>query len=276
MRYTSASILTVAMTAPWASAGGAAETMASAIQDNSFLVEEAYNQERGIVQNIFNALGTVTRLDGSDNREWDYSFTQEWPVGSQTHQFSYTLINVSSNYVHGFGDVTLNYRYQALYEDDHTPAFSPRLSVLLATGDEDEGLGYGKTGYQFNLPVSRITGDRWTVHGNAGATTYPGVSGDDPRSANLGASVIYAMSEDFNVMLEAVSTWLREPDGSGGSDYSTTALLSPGVRKAINFANAQMVVGLAAPIGLTSDSPDFGVFLYFSYELPFLKGVEMP
>jgi hypothetical protein len=278
MRGSVASIIfSVAVAMAWSPVRGA-ESLASGIQDNSFLVEEAYNQERGIVQHIFNALGTVTPLNGNrpDDREWDYSFTQEWPVGSQTHQFSYTFASVSSNYVHGFGDITLNYRYQALYEDDHTPAFSPRLSVLLATGDKNDGIGYGKTGYQFNLPVSKIIGNRWTVHGNAGGTTYPGVSGSDPCSVNLGASAIYAVSEDFNLMLEAVSTWAREPNETGGTDHGTTALLSPGVRKAINFSNAQMVVGLALPVGLTSDSPDYGVFLYFSFEHPFLKGVTMP
>ncbi len=42
------------------------------ISDNSFLVEEAFNQEAGIFQNIFGA----TRIDG----QWAATFTQEWPV----------------------------------------------------------------------------------------------------------------------------------------------------------------------------------------------------
>ena len=43
------------------------------IQDNSFLVEEAYNQERNVVQHI----STFSRLWNS--KDWSYSFTQEWP-----------------------------------------------------------------------------------------------------------------------------------------------------------------------------------------------------
>ena len=42
------------------------------ITDNSFLVEEAFNQEAGIFQNIFNA----ARADEA----WASTFTQEWPV----------------------------------------------------------------------------------------------------------------------------------------------------------------------------------------------------
>ena len=55
---------------------------AAGVQDNSFLIEEAYNQEAGVVQHIFNL-----RRQGHD---WSFAFTQEWPVGSQTHQFSYS------------------------------------------------------------------------------------------------------------------------------------------------------------------------------------------
>jgi len=81
------------------------------IQDNSFLVEEAYNQEKGVVQHI----NTFTRFRGGN---WVYTFTQEWPVFSQKHQLSYT-IPVQRNGERsaggtGVGDIALNYRYQLL------------------------------------------------------------------------------------------------------------------------------------------------------------------
>src|SRR5215470_585858 len=57
------------------------------IQDNSFLVEEAYNQEFGVVQHI----SSFIRL--WESKDWAYSFTQEWPVpGDARHQLSYTLV----------------------------------------------------------------------------------------------------------------------------------------------------------------------------------------
>src|SRR5689334_6991910 len=81
------------------------------IQDNSFLVEEAYNQEFGVVQHI----STFTRFWNS--KDWAYSFTQEWPVpGDSRHQLSYTLLLQESGSFPdsgaGIGDVALNYRYQ--------------------------------------------------------------------------------------------------------------------------------------------------------------------
>jgi hypothetical protein len=50
-------------------------------------------------------------------------------------------------------------------------------------------------------------------------------------------------------------------------DPGYAGILSPGVRYAFNFSNdSQLVLGVGAPIGLTSDAPDYGVFLYVSFE----------
>ena len=54
------------------------------IQDNSFFIEEAYNQEEGVVQHINSFLR-------QHNGDWVYTFTQEWPLFSQQHQLSYTI-----------------------------------------------------------------------------------------------------------------------------------------------------------------------------------------
>src|SRR4030095_9083925 len=65
----------------------ASEPLAKGIQDNSFLIEEAYHQEPGVVQHILKI--PINFINGS--REITPSFTQEWPIFTQTHQFSYTI-----------------------------------------------------------------------------------------------------------------------------------------------------------------------------------------
>lgn len=65
----------------------AEEPLAKGIQDNSFLVEEAYNQEPGVVQHIFNLPSFFT----AHAYEITPSFTQGWPVFSQTRRFSNDL-----------------------------------------------------------------------------------------------------------------------------------------------------------------------------------------
>src|SRR5436305_1716303 len=61
------------------------------MMDNSFLVEEAYNQEPGVVQNIFTGLYSWANYSGTGERRLDLAFTQEFPAWGQKHQFSYTI-----------------------------------------------------------------------------------------------------------------------------------------------------------------------------------------
>ncbi len=243
------------------------------IADNSFLVEEAYNQEPGVVQHIFTAFYTFDS-EGEDSRNWNLAFTQEWPFFSQKHQLSYAVpynfTEADGSSVDGFGDVLLNYRYQLWYDDQTLTAFAPRFSLILPTGDDFRGGGEETLGYQINLPFSTTFNDDWFVHLNAGSTLLPdAVSGNgrDLCHYNLGASAIYAPARNLHFLLEWVGVWFESGNSSGGLDKEFVSLISPGVRKALNLSNgAQLVLGAAVPIGLNSASPDFGVFLYVSFE----------
>jgi len=138
------------------------------IQDNSFLLEEAYNQEAGVVQHI------QTFMYMRKSKDWVYSFTQEWPVPDETHQLSYTVpvmrLTDPSN-ASGIGDIVLNYRYQAVLKD-HV-ALAPRFSVILPSGDYRRGHGTGSFGIQTNIPLSVELSDKFVTHWNIGATYVP-------------------------------------------------------------------------------------------------------
>ena len=247
---------------------GADEVPAKGIQDNSCLVEEAYNQEAGVVQHI----SCLRR----QNHDWLYNFTQEWPVGSQDHQFSYTIpyssVRVDEQRFRGLGDVLLNYRYQALYESDTTPAFAPRFSLILPTGNENKGLGNGSVGYQVLLPFSKVVSDRVTLNANAGVTSYFDVQGHQPTSYVVGASAIYAVTRDFNLMLESLNEWNESVGPNREIERETALTVSPGFRYAFNLSAGQLVVGAGAPIRFVrGEKTDFGVLLYLSFEHSFLK-----
>jgi hypothetical protein len=204
------------------------------IVDNSFLIEESFNQESGVFQNIF----TWTRIDG---RAWDASFTQEWPMPNVTHQFSYTIPFSRSDGVGRVEDVLVNYRYQLAAETARRPAISPRLSVLLPSG-----------GIQVNVPASKQFG-RVYVHANVGWTWLPDVD----ATPQIGGSAIWRVTPMFNLMLEALA------------DLAEEMTISPGFRRGWNFGNRQLVVGAALPVTRTSGTTDVAVLTYFSYELPF-------
>ena len=261
-----------------AAVAASGEPLAKGIQDNSFLVEEAYNQELGVVQHILN----VPVFFSHGEKEITPSFTQEWPIFSQTHQFSYTVPYTFEEDQNGFADVRLNYRLQALMESDCTPAFAPRFSFVLPTGDADKAVGRDRVGYEINLPFSKILSDRWTLHFNAGGSLFPNVRDRDLWNYNVGGSAIYALSKNFNLMLESVAVWEGNVDSAAVAasakeavarnvDRTVTAVVSPGARYAFNLPNAQLVVGVAVPIGLTSESPDYGLFFYLSFEHPFMR-----
>jgi DtxR family Mn-dependent transcriptional regulator len=241
------------------------------IMDNSFLVEEAFNQEAGIFQNIFGA----ARFDGA----WSGTFTQEWPVRSQAHQFSYTLSVLDGGAHTGFGDVLLNYRYQASMDGPGRAAFSPRVSLILPTGRQSRGLGDGTYGLQFNLPVSKQTGN-WHWHWNGGLTWFPSAeaaesAGSAARSESLespfiAGSAIYRLRPMLHVMMETVLDF-EESVELEGTTRQRSFTLSPGIRGGWNLGDHQLVLGVALPITWVDSSSDAGTFLYLSYELPFRK-----
>lgn len=261
------SILLLLAAATTASAQTAAPP--APIQDNSFLVEEAYNQERGVVQHV----NTFSRAEGGG---WEYGFTQEWPFRSQRHQLSYTVPLSGAGDDVGLGDVALNYRYQTGPLDAST-AFAPRLTLVLPTGSSREGRGTGGVGLQVNLPFSAELPASLVAHSNAGATYTPRAHDEAGNHAvaldyTLAQSIIWLARPKLNFMLEASWTRAREVVGPGDTRGTTEFLLSPGVRGAIDLPSGlQIVPGLAFPIGIGPSRGEQSVFLYLSFEHAFAK-----
>jgi hypothetical protein len=241
----------------------------SGISDNSFLIEEAYNQDPGVVQHISN----FSRSD--EGGSWAFSFTQEWPLRGLRHQISYS-VPLQHDEGTGFGDIALNYRYQLLGSADARIATAPRFTLLFPTGNEQRGRGSGGLGFQTNLPVSFMATPQLATHWNAGLTLVPSASdrlGDAATtiSYNLGASGIWLVRPSFNVMLELVWFSTEFAIGPGLTGRSESLLLNPGIRWAFNFPSGlQIVPGIAYTIGLETEDTD-ALFLYLSFEHPFKK-----
>lgn len=236
------------------------------IIDNSFLVEEAFNQDPGTFQNIFGA----ARAGGGG---WGAVFTQEWPLLSQSHQISYTLPWTFGGDDGSFGNTLLNYRFQALREGPGTPAFAPRISAVLPTATvtvNDTGWGL-----QVNLPFSKRTGYVYW-HWNAGVTWFPSAPvGNESVSLEvpfLAGSAIYRLAPFFHVMLEVVGTF-DERRRVVGTERSESLTASPGVRGGFDIGERQQIVfGFAVPTTWSSrERREIEALIYASYELPFRK-----
>ena len=244
------------------------------IQDNSFLMEEAYNQEEGVVQHI----NTFQRTRSGN---WIATFTQEYPVPRQTHQLSYTIpyarVEGTAASRTGLGDIAVNYRYQLAGSGEAKFAVAPRVSLLLPTGDQRKDLGAGGIGFQTNIAMSTVLSREFVMHTNIGGTWNPRArDAADEVSAtlgwNLGQSFIWTARNNFNVLVETVWSETQAVTGRSHTSAGHALLVSPGIRWAYNFPTGlQVVPGIALPIGAGPSRRERSVFLYLSFEHPMWK-----
>ena len=243
---------------------------AQAIRDNSFLLEEAYNQEAGVVQHV----GLLHYDTGGEG--WQFTFAQEWPLWSQRHQLSYSIPVAGGDVASGLGDLGVHYRYQLAGGGDELLALAPRLSVYLPTGDADDATGSGSVGFQAGLPASLQFGPRLAAHLNAAVTLTP--SSENPAGGAAtafgvaaGASVVWLVAPWVNFLVEGIWARVDEVTGPGATAARSESFLNPGVRFAWNLPGGQQVVpGVAYTFGVGPSAGAESLFLvYLSFEHPF-------
>ena len=133
-----------------------------AVEDNSMLIEEAFNQEAGIIQHISNLI--------IDDGNVIYAYTQEIPLADVKHQLSFgisynsfkmpdELKQITNNdyLTHGLGDLFVNYR-PLLFGKNAWALVIPRFTLIVPTGDSRYGFGVGAWGGQFNLSRDKTVG----------------------------------------------------------------------------------------------------------------------
>ncbi|MFT3745945.1 MAG: hypothetical protein QM785_16870 [Pyrinomonadaceae bacterium] len=236
------------------------------IEDNSFLLEEAYNQEKGVIQYI----QTFHRERGGN---FAYSFTNEMPIKKQQHQFSYTINAGKNGGSTRFGDTYINYRYQmaGLKEEDKV-AVAPRFSLILPTGSYRQETGNGALGFQFNLPVSVTHSKKFVTHWNAGTTFVPkarSVTGEKAniKAFNLGQSTVFLAKSNFNVLVETVWGYNEKVIARNLTESEYSLLVNPAIRWAWNMKSGlQIVPGIGVPLGVGPSRGERGIFLYLSLE----------
>lgn len=231
------------------------------LEDNSFLVEEAYNQPSRVVQHI----STAELHHGSAG----FSFTQEWPFKGQRDQLSYTLFAEDDD---GFemGDVALNYRRQVLGKEGADLWMAPRLSLILPVGDASKLGGNGGTGVEAMLPVSWEVAKRLTLHGNLGAAWRPSAENGAGQSAatlepKAGVSAIFFITPLVNLLAESV--WVREQGVVGNDQTASTTVQSVtlGARVGFDLPGGVQVVPGVAWMPAVDDVPTRS-FVYLSIE----------
>ena len=237
----------------------------SPLKDNSFLVEEAYNQEARVVQHIFD----WARFEPTG--DYVLTFSQEWPLVGQHHQLAYSIPLESLGGGRrgvGWGDFAIQYRYPWLGMGDSRVAAAPEFTLLLPTGDAGDGLGAGATGSEIGLPLSVKLSTRFVAHTNL-AVSYTGEANGAPAKLeyDFGQSAVWLLAHRFNPLVELVWSRSQPADGGTGGEREESFLVSPGFRWGVDFEGGlQIVPGIAFPIGIGASSGSSGVLLYLSLE----------
>lgn len=243
----------------------AALAQAEPIADNSFLVEEAYNQEAGVVQfiNVF--------TKPQKGRDWTYTFINEIPIGDETHQFSYEIpySSIETADEKGVGDIKLNYRREFFHSDKIVA--TGRASLTTATGDDSKGFGKGAMGYEISLITSVSLTDKWVQHWNLGTGITPDAQDDLGNKADnskyfWAVSNVYLFSDSLNFMLEFAGSEEQETSNTNTAAYGASVVMSPSIRYAFDVGDWQFVPGVAYPIGVTSNAGENSMLLYLSIE----------
>jgi hypothetical protein len=239
------------------------------LEDNSFLLEEAFNQEAHVIQHIFTAI-----FNQQPSRALTINFTQEWPVGSQLHQFSLSVpaTLMREGGTSGLNDVLLNYRFQLVAVENET-FIAPRVSVILPTSVERMN-GEKGVGLQLAFPYSHYVSPGWIIHVNGGLSliprrSEPALFGSKLISTMLGGSGIWLASPRFNILCELVFTSETAEDNNGVVEQTQDLTISPGFRFGIDVGALQIVPGLAFPIIVGAHETRSGILLYLSFEHPF-------
>lgn len=224
-----------------------------AYEDNSFLLDEAFTQPKGVWQNI------VTVYARKDN--FTTSFSQQIPI-TDRHQFGYTLnYGVVGSSDAGFGDVYLHYNYAWKGKADKI-LLMPEFTLIIPTGKDR---GYGGWGAQIALAATKRLSQKVLTHYNIG---YSYVSRadrtffqEDLHLQNVGASVVWYVTRRFNLMFES----------TGGLAKVFNLTLNPGFRVLFETGTSQIVPGLSVPFNFeNSNFLGAGVFVYLSYEPDYL------
>jgi hypothetical protein len=205
--------------------------------DNSFLLEEGFNQPINAVQFI----------QDYNSRTNEFTHSGEIPMGSKGHQFSYLVAQDQKI------NPILSYRFLSVSEP--RVYLAHRFGVVVPVQDE-------RYGFEYKQAFTFVASDRWMYHWNFGLFHFPRYKGETINSYNSGTSVVYYAQDNLNFLVEA---YLE----TNQNQYRY--IINPGLRYALNldWQETQIVPGMSFPISFEQDTENAGVLLYLSFETKF-------
>lgn len=237
------------------------------IEDNSFLLDEAYNQDIDMYQTILRHQNQLV----SDETESTFEF--EVPMTAE-HQLSIEipLFKEHRSFETKPGDTLL--LWQIVTSNNVKSRSVDRLGFVVPTGDVDQETGYGVPGVQYLKALSIELGRNWQNHWNFQYQLQPnGKAGGTEVTQNvhigtLGSSVAYYINDHCDFLFETMYKHRKRPRFGGKIRSLNELYLNPGFRfeKRLEWNQTKMVPGISLPIEVLNERTDFGFMLYLSFE----------
>jgi hypothetical protein len=108
----------------------------------------------------------------------------------------------------GIGDALIAIKWR--FWEQGPFSFGLRAGFLLPTGDEQRGLGNGKTNFA-GLLIGSYEGERWLLHAHAGYRDNRNTLGNRGSVTELSAAVLYKLTERIRPLLDVSRTTNPDP-----------------------------------------------------------------
>lgn len=195
--------------------------------------------------------GGTTERTRVANATFTYGLTEDLDLALNLPHQRAALTGTSAE--RGTGDVALGLKWRFLERDGFTLGLKPQ--VLLATGNEQRGLGNGKPSYGASL-LAAWEADTVTLLANAGYTYNNNTIGARKNLWNLSAAALYRFAPKFQGVFDVGTYRNVDPSDNRNPAFAILGMIySPtesvdfdiGFRKGLNKTEADKTAG----VGLT-------------------------
>ncbi|MCI0402823.1 MAG: hypothetical protein L0212_04790 [Acidobacteria bacterium] len=259
--------------------------------DFFFLTGGPYTQKKSSPQVIWanqwfrSRSGEVSTRDyfGAGRAEW--GITDRWEVDFEFGALALKerVAGVTTFAEHGAADLLVGVRYRLLREGSAPFTLTTGPQVIFPASPAERELGTGEVGYAWDVAAAKDWGGPVFLVASLNFGLTPDVpafaDGSGPQfdlssvewSTALGVRALERPSgdahHDVHVLFELGGT--RADDIDAGTRVRATELqFSPGFRYGyLSGWGSLTEIGVAFPVGLTRDSPDWGVILQVQFEL---------
>ena len=255
-------------------------------QEFLFMTEEAYTQEKGQWQLSFSTqyMDRKTTKEGDEVKikdQWQWIMEAEYGLSdwfqvslevpfASVHKKTMEDNETTDFNKAGIGDLETAIRLRLL-EEDASKWWSPTATIgfelTWPTGHWRRDLGTDRFGWEGNLSLSK-TVDKWAYHltGGFGMTNDAKEQGEsdtvDIEEFELSGALVHSPTDRWDIICELSAEFETEDSGSS-RNHEVEFYITPGVKYELfeDFA-----IGMAAPVGLTDESYDWGIMIKLQYE----------